>query len=267
VLVEPERTRYDVNFRVLRFPVRVHPFFWIFTALLGASVLEDYGVLFLLVWIAVVLVSILVHELGHALAFRRFGVDSHIVLYAFGGLAVPWSHVNGRWRRIVVSLAGPFAGFVLCGVLWGSNQLSPWVPDRGAFGAKPDPLWYAYIALVWVNLVWGIFNLLPVFPLDGGQVSQEVCGALWRRNGQRIALQISFVVACLIAVYGVACFIDRGSGTVLGWLPGWVPRPRGLWTAILFGLLAVQSYQLLQQLAKPFYYFEDAEDDRPPWKR
>ena len=261
MLVEPERTRYDVNFRVLRFPVRVHPLFWIFTALLGATALEQLGVLYLLIWMVAVFVSILVHELGHALAFRRFGADSHIVLYAFGGLAVPWSGVQGRWRRIVVSLAGPLAGFLLCGLVYGSNEWLKWADPRTL------AIFYTYWVFVRINLVWNLLNLLPVFPLDGGQVSQEVCGAVWRRNGQRIALQISFAVACLVALYSVACYIDdRGNRTLLAWLPDWFPRT-GLWGAILFALLAVQSYQLLQQLAKPYYYFEDAEDDRPPWRR
>lgn len=265
MLVEPERTRYDLNFSVLRFPVRVHPLFWVGSALLGASTLEAFGVLFLFIWVAVVLVSILVHELGHALAFRRFGADAHIVLYVFGGLAVPWSPVHGRWRRVVVALAGPVAGFVLCGLLWGSNELFAWVPGPTGRGNAPDPLRYAFFVLVWVNLYWGIFNLLPVFPLDGGQVSMEVCGGVSRRNGQRLALQISFAVALAVALYSVACYIDRGAGTLVGWLPVWFPRG-GMWTAILFGMLAAQSYQILQQLARPSYYFEDTED-RPPWRR
>lgn len=258
MLVEPERTRYDVNFRVLRFPVRIHPLFWLGAALLGANVLEHLGLTYMVIWMAAVLVSILVHELGHALAFRRFGADSHVVLYIFGGLAVPWAQVHGRWRRVVVALAGPVAGFVLCGLVWGSNRLYPW--------AVQDPhLLVAYLWLFSINLYWGVFNLLPVFPLDGGQVSQEVCGGIWRRRGERIALQISFAVACLMAVYGVACYIDQKDRALLDWLPAWVPRA-GMWTAILFGMLAAQSYQLLQQLARPSYYFEDA-DDRPPWRR
>ncbi|HEX4607162.1 MAG TPA: hypothetical protein VH092_03070, partial [Urbifossiella sp.] len=63
-------------------------------------------------WIAISFVSFLVHELGHAAAFRAYGVGSHVVLYSLGGLAVPWDDLRGRWRRVVVSLAGPGAGFV-----------------------------------------------------------------------------------------------------------------------------------------------------------
>ena len=68
-------------------------------------------------------VSILVHEFGHALAFRRFGTDSHIVLWMFGGLAVPYSAVTGRWRRISSRWPGRSPGFMLCGVVYGSNKL------------------------------------------------------------------------------------------------------------------------------------------------
>ena len=64
---------------------------------------------------------------------------------------------------------------------------------------------------------------------------------------------------------GLVCLGRARDGTLLGWLPGWFPRP-GLWTAILFAILAVQSYQLLQQVAQSTYYYEDS-DDRPPWRR
>src|SRR6185503_19320423 len=110
--------------------------------------------------------SILVHEMGHALAFRRFGSDAHIVLWMFGGLAVPYSGINGRWRRIMATLAGPLAGFLLCGIVYATNQLTDW-----GSRANGKPISYLYWALFTVNLIWGIFNLLPVFPLDGGQVS------------------------------------------------------------------------------------------------
>lgn len=256
MLVEPERTRYDVNFRVLGFPVRVHPFFWIGTLVLGSNALQE-GTLYLLIWVAAVFVSILVHELGHALAFRRFWVESHVVLYVFGGLAVPWTRVSGRWRRVAVALAGPFAGFLLCGLVYGSNQVYPWA-GRGQHPLLNE----TYRVLFWINLFWGVVNLLPVFPLDGGQVSQEVCEGLWRRRGPRVALWISFAVAVLIAVYSLACEYERRNpGGPLAELPVYL-RALGVWSAILFAMLAAQSYQLLQQLARPAYYFEDA-DDRP----
>ena len=79
MLAEPNRTPYDLNFRLFGFPVRIHPLFWLGAVLLGGWTF-DLGLEYAAIWVAVVFVSILVHELGHAIAFRTFGVDSHIVL-------------------------------------------------------------------------------------------------------------------------------------------------------------------------------------------
>jgi stage IV sporulation protein FB len=261
VLVEPQRTPYDLRFRFLRFPVRVHPLFWLGAVLLGASTL-DLGLQYLLIWVAVVFVSILIHELGHALAFRRFGSDSEIILYVFGGLAVPWSGVSRRWRRIIVSLAGPFAGFVLFGILYGTNMAYSWAEDANGRPTNGLPLWFLYRQLIFVNLFWGLINLLPVFPLDGGQVSREVCGKVWGPRGKRVSLQVSVVTAGLLAAYALLGLIDARGGGLMRDLPHWMP-PGSLWMAILFGLLAFQSYQLLQQPD----WTEDYWDDRPPWQR
>jgi Zn-dependent protease len=245
VLVEPERTTYDLHFRALGFPVRVHPWFWLGAVLLGANTL-DLGIEFLAVWVAVVFVSILVHELGHAVAFRRFGSDASVILYAFGGLAVPANIVAGRGRRIIVSLAGPFAGFVLAGLVYGTNAATEW--GEAANGTAPNGLLvnFLYSKLLWVNIIWGVFNLLPVYPLDGGQVSRELCGMKWGRRGKRISLKISFGTALAVVAYALFCTIDARTGAgLLKELPWWVPRG-SIFTAILFGLLAYESYQLLQ---------------------
>jgi Zn-dependent protease len=258
VLVEPERTRYDLTFRLFGFPVRAHPWFWVLTLLLfGDGQLRAYGLTGVLIWVVVVFVSILVHEFGHALAFRWFGTNSHIVLYAFGGLAVPWSGVSGRWRRIIISLAGPGAGFVLCAAVFYSNSFFAWADPKSL------PLRLLYVYLYVVNLYWGIFNLLPVFPLDGGQVSREVCGSIWPRRGEQLALEISIVVAGLLAVYCLTSAYgadDRWPAFLREWFPG------SVWTAILFGMLAVQSYQVLQQMRWTHSHWEEP-DDRAPWKR
>jgi stage IV sporulation protein FB len=260
VLAEPARTSYDLNFRLFGFQVRVHPFFWLGAALLGAGTLNA-GLHFLVIWIIIVFVSILVHELGHAVAFRRYGTDSYIVLWMFGGLAVPYSGVTGRWRRILIALAGPIAGFILCGLVYGTHQLTGWgSPANGL------PVAYLYAALVFVNLYWGIFNLLPVFPLDGGQVSRELCEARWRGRGLQVALKISIAVAGVVAIYSLICWFEtqNGGGPLTDNLPWWFPRG-SIFTAILFAMLAVQSYQFLQLSGRGVYY--EAPDDRVPWER
>jgi stage IV sporulation protein FB len=244
VLAEPERTTYDLRFRLFGFPVRIHPFFWVGALLLGGDTALKLGVEFLFIWVAVVFVSILVHEMGHALAFRVYGAGADIVLYAFGGLAIPTFAIPGRGRRIVIALAGPFAGFALCGAVYGSNVAFAWATDAKGFETNGLPVWFLYKMLVAVNLYWGVFNLLPVFPLDGGQVSRELCGVAWGARGRRVSLQISFAVAALVAAYSLLCHF--GDASLFAGLPWWFPLG-SLWTAILFGLLAYESYQQLQQ--------------------
>ncbi len=264
MLAEPERTPYDLRFRLLGFPVRVHPWFWIGTVLINGDGLLRAGPEYLLIWVAVVFASILVHELGHALAYRRFGADADIVLYAFGGLAISRHAIAGRGRRILVSLAGPTAGFVLCGLVYGTNQAFEWGQSGTGRAPNGPELWFLYRQLVWVNLIWGLFNLLPVFPLDGGQVNRELCGMKWGTRGKRISLKVSFVVALLMVAYSLLCEIDtsRFGVNVMAQLPWWVP-PGSVFTAILFGLLAYTSYQLLQQRD----WTDDHWDDKPPWAR
>lgn len=255
MFAEPPPTRYDLNFRLLGVPVRVHPLFWLVTALLGGSRLGDPPE-YLLIWVGVVFVSILVHELGHVAAFRWCGrVRAHVVLYGFGGLAVPWGGVDGRGRRVVVALAGPAAGFVLAGLVWGSDYLVPWA-------ATSRPAVYLFVALLWVNLAWGVVNLLPVFPLDGGRVSDEVCGAAFGPGrGRRVALEVSVAVAGVIVVFSLASMTSRpGEGGWLDDVPWWL---RGsFFTALMFGVLAYQSYQLLQQSRWTDRHWDD---DRRNW--
>jgi hypothetical protein len=76
--------------------VRIHPAFWLIAAILGFDA-EQFDAVELLVWVIVVLVSILVHELGHALAVRRSGWVSRIILYHFGGLATIESPREPTW--------------------------------------------------------------------------------------------------------------------------------------------------------------------------
>jgi hypothetical protein len=80
----PEPTPYDLRFRLLGIPVRVHPLFWLATAVLGSGGSETLGPI--LIWIGCVFVSILVHEYGHGLMARLFRCRPSIVLYGLGGL-------------------------------------------------------------------------------------------------------------------------------------------------------------------------------------
>jgi stage IV sporulation protein FB len=252
VLVEPGRTPYDLQFSVLGVPVRVHPLFWLVAVLLGSrGIIQDLQPLAqLLLWVAVVFVSILVHEMGHALAIRYFGWQPWVTLYAFGGLAGHERGFGGSYApagrrkgdtptgQVIISFAGPLAGFLLAGLviaglyIAGRKMVFPllaWdvVIGRGN-SMYEDNIWLqlAVWYLLWVNIYWGLINLLPVYPLDGGRISRELFTAFSRGDGYQQSLIVSIAFGIGLAVYGL---------TQDQW-----------WLAILFGLLAYQSYQLLQ---------------------
>lgn len=261
MLAPPERTPFELSFRLFGFPVRVHPLFWFGALLLGAGALHG-GIEFLLIWVGVVFVSVLVHELGHALAYRACGRRSSIVLWMFGGLTVADPEVRTRTQKVLVSLAGPVAGFVLCGAVYLSHQATGWGSLRNGVEVA-----YLYTLLIFVNLYWGVLNLLPVFPLDGGQVARELCAARYGGRGDRVAFQLSFWTAVAVAVYGLVCELEEGPRAVglLEWLPTWFPRG-SLFLTLLFGLLAYQSYLLLRATGRG-YGFGGWGDDRLPWER
>ena len=241
----PPPTRYDLRFNLAGFPVRVHPLFWLIAILLGYS---SGNILQILIWVVVVFVSILVHELGHALAFRRYGLSSQIILHFAGGLTVPESTLWGsRWanvalgpnQNIFISLAGPGAGFLFAGLVIAgvfltggtvvSTRLFGFIPVPGLamlpFGG--DLLSIFVTELLWVNIFWGVFNLMPVYPLDGGSVTRNVLLQVDPADGVRKSLWVSVIAGALIAL--IAFFFLRS-----------------LYMAVLFGFLAFQSYQSLQ---------------------
>lgn len=237
-------TRYDLRFSIGGIPVRVHPLFWLIALLLGSS----GDLLTIPIWMFVVFVSILIHELGHALAFRLYGVRSQIVLHAMGGLTIPeaaawgsgWARVSPSPKQeIAISLAGPFAGFafavlVMFLTLFAGGTL---LTSR-LFGILPLPLTALLpfggnllsvftTMLLFVNISWGLFNLLPVFPLDGGQVTRNLLIQYDPRDGARKAQWLSVVAGGVIALFALLVM-------------------RSAYVALLLGVLAFQSYQSLQ---------------------
>ena len=127
MLAEPQTTSADLEFDLAGIRVRVSAWFWLAAALLGWSVCQAYSrgdqrmlLQMLVVWIGIVFLSILVHEMGHALAYRGFGQSAHVVLYHFGGLAVPesWGRRHLRpFQRLLVSAAGPLAQLLFAGLI------------------------------------------------------------------------------------------------------------------------------------------------------
>lgn len=216
-------TEYDLQFELLRVPVRVSPWFWLMAALLGSNALRQ-GLPYLFAWIAVVFVSVLVHEYGHALTARAFGYHPRILLYQFGGLAMYEPYRYSRSKSILITLAGPFAGFALLGLTLVFSIVA--VPALKIDLSQHPVMNDVIYQLIVVNLFWGILNLMPVFPLDGGRICQDVCTWISPYRGRQIAVGIGMIVAGCIAAAALA----------IG----------EIYLAIMFGILAVQNLQLVQ---------------------
>jgi len=180
-LLAPEPTSYDLNFRLGSIPVRVHPGFWIVQGVIGYFLADTLGAAYFFVWVGCAFGSILVHELGHVFAGRRFGADGEIVLTVFGGLAVGSPDVHYRYERILVYLAGPVAQLLLAALLWLAHPLVAASPDPNRVGQTPAEMTWMF--LMSINVGWPLFNLLPIPPLDGGRILVEVVE--WLRTGDR----------------------------------------------------------------------------------
>lgn len=132
--------------------------------------------------------SVLLHELGHALTARRYGVQTRrIMLTPLGGVAqlesMPRSPVAEFW----IALAGPLVSFALAGAAWTLSSVAP-----------------IFIFLAYINLALGVFNLLPVFPSDGGRILRAFLGArMGFASGTQLAVRIGQVMSVAIAVYAV----------------------------------------------------------------
>lgn len=246
MFIDHPPTPLDVVFRLWRFPVRVHPLHWLGLALIGLHWF-DKDFLAGLLWVACAFVSILWHELGHAIAMRHYGSPARIQLIAFGGLAIPTYPSPSPKRRLVIAAAGPTAGFLLYGIVWGSNQLVPWADAHPYVGL-------VYGFLVFVNLFWSIVNLLPVWPLDGSQILREALMIGRARQPDRTTQQVSLVTALAVAAVGlIANFGPRSLKVELGEaLPWWllIAIPGPVLTIFLL-ILAYQSYEMMKRFRRP----------------
>jgi Zn-dependent protease len=253
---EPQRTQADLNFTLFRIPIRVHPWFWLIGLLLGPHQADPPAIL---TWMAAFFLGVLCHELGHALLMRNFGYFPWITLYGLGGMASydrphgPSGQWADSWRQIFISAAGPLAGFLVAGVTVALVRASGHAVTYviGApFGLMVRPLdvignmrlTFFVFDLLFVTIVYGILNLLPIYPLDGGHIAREVFLLINPRGGIRQSLWLSVFAAGAIAAYlGVRFLRPLTQNQPLQSLQ-WTD----LWMIAFFGYLAYSSYQTLQ---------------------
>lgn len=175
--------RASLSFRLGGIPVSVDAMFFVMVIVLGLG--RRSGIT-LAGWLVAIFVSVLVHELGHAVAFRVFGQSSRIQLWAWGGLTYGSAPLP-PWKDVVVNLAGSATAIALLG-------LPAYVVTRTmTFTSFSTYLFWH--DLVRVSLAWSLLNLLPLLPFDGGNVARTVLRGAMGERGEVTALWLSISVA------------------------------------------------------------------------
>lgn len=207
------------------FSIRGHAVYFSWTYLLLVFLWYEPGdIARSLVGVGAVTLSILWHEFGHALTFQAFDCGpSDIILHGFGGVTQnPLGQRLSRWKHIGVSAAGPGAGLLLSvPCLIGLLAKNDW-----SFNTEtPTYLDYFLVMMVFINIFYSVLNLLPIFPLDGGQILFRLSSYV-SKNPARTTAVVSLV---LIVGLGVLTFKFVGTFTI-----------------IILALLAFENYQLYQ---------------------
>lgn len=186
-------TDMSLQFRLFGIPVRVSLFFLVMAVLLGRNSTSGSAGM-MVAWVAIVFVSVLLHELGHAFTARAFGHQPSITLHAMGGLT-SWRMREplSAGRRLAVAFAGPAAGIALAIAAALAGAL---LFEKGSAGRQITALAAA------VNLFWGVLNLIPMLPLDGGSIMAALFDLVAPGRGRRLAQYVSVVTA--VAAGGLA---------------------------------------------------------------
>ncbi len=207
-----------IRFRIFNIPVTVQPFFWITLALIGGALRIDSreGMIYLLFFLAAGFVSIMVHELGHALMAVKFGARTEIVLQAFGGYAAYSGVRMSRAQSAMITAGGPALQLVLGSLAYWLFKSGPDLPHNALLF-----LWLIFV----ISYIWAILNLFPVLPLDGGRLVEAALGP----RLVKVTLMISLVTAAAVGIMAWVTF-------------------RQPFLAIFMGYFAWLSLKELQQL-------------------
>jgi tetratricopeptide (TPR) repeat protein len=168
------------------------------------------GALRLLLLIAAIFVCVALHELGHTVAARLFGIQvNSIVLWPLGGFANLSSRPEKVLHDIVISAAGPFTNLVIFAILLVVTIVERLIETRQLFPEVSSFLWSAnvfpfLVGLTLANLILALFNLVPVYPLDGGQIARGLLKLVFgEKYADTIMLVVSLPLALALTIYGL----------------------------------------------------------------
>jgi Zn-dependent protease len=176
----------------------------------AANYSPTMGIQYALLWVPVVFFSVLLHELAHAAMIGIFGYGpSHVVLGGMGGVTV-----NDRrarpWHDMVISLSGPISSFGLAVLMWYLGHLA---------AVQHDPMFRELVPrMLWANVFWCIFNLIPISPLDGGHAVRNFFRTfLSEPRAFEIAVWIGMIGGVLAAVVAALLLHQIFIAAFLGW--------------------------------------------------
>ena len=195
--------------------------------------------------------SIVAHELGHALTARAFGYRTRdITLSLLGGCASLISLPRKAWQEFLTAIAGPAVSFVISGLAWLSLNFLP-VEERWTVLV----LYYT----MWMNFVLGCFNLLPGFPMDGGRVFRSVASVFTTRTkATYIAMIVGRGFAILLALRGLHSIVTGGGWGFISILIAWMIWREG-WREYQMALLEERARDWSARVSPPPYGGDDDE--------
>jgi Zn-dependent protease len=206
-----------VEFKLFGIPVRVMPIFWItlgLIGLIGSDIRDALGLLDIALFVLAGFLSILIHEMGHALMIKKYKLPTQIVLASFGGYAVYPAGSLNRLQSFLVTAAGPAAQLAV------AYALAFALPF---FSIPPNKFLEFLIIFIFISKFWAFLNCLPIMPLDGGQMLAAIMGPR-RRAGLHLT---GVVTAAIMAVVALQF------GAIFG--------------VLFMGMFAWQNYQAWQQ--------------------
>lgn len=209
--------------RIFGIPVQIHwtfllVFVWIFTL----SMREDWG-LWSTVWAVLFVLAlffcVVLHEFGHALTARQFGVATRdIILSPIGGVARLDKLPERPWEEFLVAIAGPLVNIAIVLLLAVYPLLSTDLsfqqmfdffrqtlnPESNVFLPELSPFNYFILGLISLNFILALFNMLPAFPMDGGRVLRALLSIrIGRLKATYIAANVGKLFAIGLIAYGI----------------------------------------------------------------
>ncbi len=224
-----------------------------FIVLLLLFAMEGGDFVFALTMALVLALSVVAHELGHALTARAFGCPTRdITISLLGGCASLIALPRKASQELVTALAGPLVSFALAGI---GFLCCAFLPIHSRW------LYYTLLYMAWMNLMLGGFNLLPGFPLDGGRIFRSVlCAFLSREKATLAAMWVGRVFAIVLGLSGLHAMMNGGGWGFIRIMIAWMIWREGYREYLLARMESSWEYRDYRARVSPPPYGGKEED-------